>query len=95
MSEDTEGCEESDMETWKEHILDGFFGLSFLIGAIVAILAVLWFSLQLLVDIQNLLTEAHSLIYTLTDPMMVGVMYGIVLSYIVYRGQQKWGDRVP
>jgi len=94
MSEDTEGCEDSEMETWKEYVLDGFVGLSFLIGAIVAILGGVWLVLQLLIQLQTLLSEAHTLLYTLTNPLLVGVVYGIVLSYVVYRGRERWGDRI-
>ncbi|GAA0271988.1 hypothetical protein [Halobacterium noricense] len=94
MSDDIEGEEEDSEKTWDEYVLDVFVGISFLIGIIVVCLVVIWFSLQMLVGIQNLLTEAHSLMYTLTNPMMVGLMYGIVLSYIVYRGRERWGDRL-
>ncbi|QGA82103.1 hypothetical protein LC1Hm_1043 [Halomicrobium sp. LC1Hm] len=86
---------ETDLESddWIDDVGAGFVGLSLLVGMFVVGGGILWILSRILATIPEILMKAHRLAYTLTDPLYVGFVYGIVLSYIVYRARQYWGDR--
>ncbi|WP_151100496.1 MULTISPECIES: hypothetical protein [unclassified Haloarcula] len=88
-----EMSEDAELEDWVDYLIAGFGVLIIIAGTIVVGGGIVWVLSRILATIPDILMGAHRFAYTLTDPLYVGFVYGIVLSYIVYRGRERWGDR--
>lgn len=70
------------------------FLITHVVGLLVTLAGIYWALKQAVLVAPTVAIKAHRLAYTFTEPLYVGFVYGIVLSYLIFRVRQYWGDRV-